>query len=100
MGFGILEYKLQEERYNIDPELLRPYFELERVTQGVFGLATRLYGITFHKRADIQVYHPEVEAWEVKDRDNSFLGILYTDYHPRASKQSGLMDDLLQGTME
>lgn len=82
-------HKLQEERYNIDPELLRPYFELERVTQGVFGLATRLYGITFHKRADIQVYHPEVEAWEVKDRDNSFLGILYTDYHPRASKQSG-----------
>ncbi len=82
-------HKLREERYSINPELLRPYFELERVKQGVFGLATRLYGITFHKRTDLQVYHPEVEAWEVQDSDGSFLGILYTDYHPRGSKQSG-----------
>ncbi len=82
-------HKLKEERYHIDPELLRPYFELEQVKKGVFGLATTLYGITFHKRNDIQVYHPEVEAWEVQDADGSFLGVLYTDYHPRASKQSG-----------
>ncbi len=82
-------HKLKEERYNIDPELLRPYFQLSRVKDGIFGLATRLYGISFHLRNDIQVYHPDVEAWEVKDQDGSYLGILYTDFHPRASKQSG-----------
>lgn len=87
--FSYYSHKLQVERYNLDAEMLRPYFELSRVKQGVFGLATRLYGITFHKRTDIQVYHPEVEAWEVKDRDGSYLGLLYTDYHPRPSKQSG-----------
>ncbi len=87
--FAYYSHKLKEERYNIDPELLRPYFQLDRVKQGVFSLATRLYGITFTKRTDIQVYHPEVEAWEVSDADGSYLGILYTDYHPRASKQSG-----------
>ena len=87
--FAYYSHKLKMRKYDLDAEMLRPYFELSRVKQGVFGLATRLYGITFHLRTDIQVYHPEVEAWEVKDEDGSFLGILYTDYHPRASKQSG-----------
>lgn len=82
-------HKLKEERYNIDPELLRPYFQLDRVKEGVFNLATRLYGITFEKRTDIQVYHPDVEVFEVKNQDGSLLGILYTDFHPRSSKQSG-----------
>ncbi|MDD7302923.1 MAG: M3 family metallopeptidase [Prevotellaceae bacterium] len=82
-------HKLKEERYNIDPELLRPYFQLDRVKEGIFGLATRLYDITFDKRTDIQVYHPDVEVFEVKDTDGSLLGILYTDFHPRSSKQSG-----------
>ena len=87
--FSYYSHKLKMLRYNIDSEMLRPYFELSKVKQGVFGLATRLYGITFHKREDIAVYHPDVEAWEVKDKDGSYLGLLYTDFHPRSSKQSG-----------
>lgn len=87
--FAHYSYLLKMERYHIDAEMLRPYFELSRVKEGVFGLATRLYGITFHRREDIQVYHPDVEAWEVRDEDGSFLAVLYTDFHPRSSKQSG-----------
>ena len=87
--FSYYSQKLKMQRYNIDSEMLRPYFELSRVKQGVFGLATRLYGITFHLRQDIAVYHPDVEAWEVRDHDGTTLGILYTDFHPRPSKQSG-----------
>ncbi|MDE6634605.1 MAG: M3 family metallopeptidase, partial [Bacteroidaceae bacterium] len=87
--FSYYSHKLQMEKYNLDSEMLRPYFELSQVKQGVFGLATRLYGITFHRRKDIAVYHPDVEAWEVQDKDGSYLGILYTDFHPRSSKQSG-----------
>lgn len=87
--FSYYSHKLQMEKYNLDSEMLRPYFELSQVKQGVFGLATRLYGITFHLRQDIAVYHPDVEAWEVQDKDGSYLGILYTDFHPRSSKQSG-----------
>lgn len=81
--------KLRKAKYDIDAELLRPYFELSRVQEGIFGLATRLYGITFRENPDIPVYHPEVKAYEVLDADSSFLAVLYTDYHPRASKQSG-----------
>ena len=69
--------------------MLRPYLELSRVIDGVFGLATRLYGITFHKREDIQVYNPDMDAWEVRDEKGDFLAVLYTDFHPRKSKQSG-----------
>ncbi len=87
--FSYYSHKLKMERYNIDAEMLRPYFELDRVKEGVFGLATKLYGITFERRTDIPVYHPEVEAFEVKDADGSYLAVLYTDFHPRASKQSG-----------
>ena len=87
--FSYYSHKLRMQKYNIDSEMLRPYFELSRVKEGVFGLATRLYGITFNLRKDISVYHPDVEAWEVKDQDGSTLGILYTDFHPRTSKQSG-----------
>jgi len=87
--FSYYCHKLKMERYNLDAEMLRPYFELSQVKKGVFGLATRLYGIKFRLRKDIEVYHPEVEAWEVQDADGSYLGILYTDFHPRASKQSG-----------
>jgi peptidyl-dipeptidase Dcp len=59
------------------------------VIQGVFGLATRLYGITFEENPDIPVYHPDAKAYEVHDKDGSFLAVLYTDFHPRASKRSG-----------
>ena len=81
--------KLKEKKFNLNEEELRPYFELKNVIQGVFGLATRLYGITFQENTDIPVYHPDVKAYEVHDKDGSFLAVLYTDFHPRASKRSG-----------
>ena len=87
--FAHYSHLLKMERYHIDAEMLRPYFELSRVQEGVFGLATRLYGITFHLREDIPVYHPDVQAWEVRDEAGSFLAVLYTDFFPRPSKQSG-----------
>lgn len=81
--------KLKEKEYAINDELLRPYFELTQVKKGVFGLATRLYGITFQENKDIPVYHPDVKAYEVFDKDGSFLAILYTDFHPRKGKHAG-----------
>ena len=81
--------KLKEKKFNLNEEELRPYFELNNVIQGVFGLATRLYGITFQENPAIPVYHPEVKGYEVHDKDGSFLAVLYTDFHPRASKRSG-----------
>ena len=87
--FSYYGHKLKMERYNIDAEMLRPYLELSRVKEGVFGLATRLYGITFRENKDIPVYHPDVQAFEVLDKDGSFLAVLYTDFHPRKGKQSG-----------
>lgn len=87
--FGYYSHKLQLEKYNLDAEMLRPYFELSRVKEGVFGLATKLYGITFKENKNIPVYHPDVTAYEVFDKDGSYLAVLYTDFHPRESKQSG-----------
>lgn len=81
--------KLKAKKYSIDDEQMRPYFELSRVKEGVFGLATRLYGITFKKNAQIPVYHPDVEAFEVFDKNGQFLAVLYTDFHPRAGKRAG-----------
>ena len=87
--FGYYSHKLKERKFNLDNEKLRPYFELSNVKKGVFGLATRLYGITFKENIDIPVYHPDVNAYEVFDKDGSFLAVLYTDFHPRAGKQGG-----------
>lgn len=87
--WGYYSNKLRKAKYDMDAELLRPYFQLESVKEGVFGLATRLYGITFKENKEIPVYHPDVTAYEVLDADGSFLAVLYTDFHPRASKQSG-----------
>ena len=81
--------KLKEEKYALNDELLKPYFELENVKKGVFGLATQLYGLQFVKNEDIPVYHPEVEAFEVKDKDSRFVSVLYTDFHPRDGKRPG-----------
>jgi len=80
---------LKEKKFNLDEEALRPYFELNQVIEGVFGLATCLYGITFQENKEIPVYHPDVKAYEVYDKDKSFLAVLYTDFHPRAGKRSG-----------
>lgn len=87
--FAYYSHRLKKERYNLDAEMLRPYFELSAVIRGVFGLATRLYGITFRPAAGISVYNPEVKAYEVCDEDGSFLAVLYADFHPRSSKQGG-----------
>jgi len=87
--FSYYGHKLKMERFNIDAEMLRPYLELSRVKEGVFGLATKLYGITFRENKDIPVYHPDVQAFDVLDADGSFLAVLYTDFHPRKGKQSG-----------
>ncbi len=81
--------KLKDRKYSLNDEELRPYFELGKVKQGVFGLATRLYGITFKENKEIPVYHPDVQAYEVYDKDGSYLAVLYTDFHPRAGKRSG-----------
>ncbi|MCC8152875.1 MAG: M3 family metallopeptidase [Tannerellaceae bacterium] len=81
--------KLKDIRFDVNDEMTRPYFELENVKKGVFGLATELYGITFKQNKEIPVYHPEVDVYEVYDEDGKFLSILYTDFHPRDGKQSG-----------
>ncbi len=89
--------KLKDQKFSINDEMLRPYFELENVKSGVFGLATTLYGITFRKNPEIPVYHPEVDAYEVYDKDGSFLSVLYTDFHPRAGKRAGAWMTSLKG---
>ena len=87
--WGYYSQKLKDRKFNLNDEMLRPYFELENVKKGVFGLATRLYGITFQKNPDIPVYHKDVEAFDVFDKDGSVLAVLYTDFHPREGKRSG-----------
>lgn len=81
--------KLKDEKYAVNDEMLKPYFELEKVKKGVFGLATRLWGLQFVKNNTIQKYHPEVDVYEVKDKNGKFLSVLYTDFHPRDSKRPG-----------
>ena len=94
---GFYSHKLQLKKYNIDAEMLRPYFELSKVIDGVFGLANRLYGITFKENKDIPVYHPDVKAYEVFDRDGSYLAVFYADFHPRKGKQGGAWMTEYQG---
>lgn len=94
---GFYSHKLQLKKYNIDAEMLRPYFELSKVIEGVFGLANRLYGITFKENKDIPTYHPDVKAYEVFDRDGSYLAVFYADFHPRKGKQGGAWMTEYQG---
>lgn len=81
--------KVKKEKYALDEEMLRPYFQMENVRKGAFDVASKLYGIKFEKRNDIPVYDNDVEAYEVKEADGSFIGILYTDYYPRSGKRAG-----------
>ncbi len=81
--------KVRKARYDLDEQELRPYFQLERVREGAFYVANKLYGITFVPRPELPVYHPEVKAFEVKDKDGSHLGVFYADYHPRPGKRVG-----------
>ena len=94
---GFYTHKLQMKKYNLDAEMLRPYFELSKVIDGVFGLANRLYGITFKENKDIPVYHPDVKAYEVFDKDGSYLAVFYADFHPRKGKQGGAWMTEYQG---
>lgn len=86
---GYYSHLLKLKKYNLDPEMLRPYLEIGNVIKGVFGLASRLYGITFKENKDIPVYHPDVKPYEVYDKDGSFLAVLYVDFHPRKGKRDG-----------
>ena len=94
---GFYSHPLQMKKYNLDAEMLRPYFELSKVIEGVFGLANRLYGITFKENKDIPVYHPDVKAYEVFDKDGSYLAVFYADFHPRKGKQGGAWMTEYQG---
>ncbi len=80
--------KLKKAKYELDDEILRPYFKLENVRDGAFEVAHRLWGLQFVERTDIPIYHPEVKVFEVKEADGRSIGILYTDYFPRPSKQA------------
>ena len=95
--FSFYSHKLQLKKYNLDAEMLRPYFELKNVIKGVFGLANRLYGITFKENPDIPVYHPDVKAYEVFDKDGSYLAVFYADFYPRKGKQGGAWMTEYQG---
>ncbi|MGE5679989.1 MAG: M3 family metallopeptidase [Bacillota bacterium] len=81
--------KVKKSKYDLDEEMLRPYFKLENVVKGAFGVATKLYGVKFIERKDIQIYHPEVKVFELTEANGKHIGILYTDYFPRESKANG-----------
>ena len=95
--FGYYSHKLQLQKYNIDSEMLRPYFELSKVIEGVFGLANLLYGISFKENNEIPVYHQDVKAYDVFDADGSYLAVFYADFHPRKGKQGGAWMTEFQG---
>jgi len=81
--------KVKKAKYALDEEMMRPYFKLENVIEGAFYIANELYGIKFVERTDIPKYHEDVKVFEVKEADGTHIGILYTDYFPRASKRGG-----------
>lgn len=88
----------KHEKFNLNDELLKPYFKLENVQNAVFGLANRLYGITITENKEIPAYNPDVKVFEVKDENGAFLALLYIDYFPRANKQSGAWMTEFRGT--
>lgn len=87
--FSFYSNKLKERKFNINSEMVRPYLQLEKVKEGVFGLATELYGLQFVRNQSIPVYHKDVEAYEVFDEQGNYKAILYCDFFPRPSKKSG-----------
>ena len=87
--FSYWSERYQEAEYSLSAEELKPYFQLESCIDAVFGLATRLYGITFEEQNDVPVYHEDVKVYEVKDVDGSHLALFYADFFPRASKRGG-----------
>jgi peptidyl-dipeptidase dcp . metallo peptidase. MEROPS family M03A len=87
--FSYWSERYKEAEYSLNEELLKPYFRLENCIDAVFGLANRLYGITFEERPDIPVYHKDVKVYEVKEADGSHLALFYADFFPRESKRGG-----------
>lgn len=85
--------KVKKARYDLDEEMLRPYFSLDKARSGMFAVATKLWGLTFHPRQDIPVYQDDVKAYEVKEADGTHVAVLYLDYFPRASKRGGAWMD-------
>lgn len=81
--------KLKKQKFQLDDELLKPYFELNNVLNGAFEVARRLYGITFKQVNDVDVYHSEVQTYRVYDEDGSYLALFYTDFFPRKGKRNG-----------
>jgi peptidyl-dipeptidase Dcp len=81
--------KVRQQKYALDDAALRPYFKLENVRQGIFTLCEKLYGLKFVERRDIPVYNPEVQVYEVREANDSYVGVLYMDFHPRAGKRGG-----------
>ncbi|MCE1200021.1 MAG: M3 family metallopeptidase [Marinilabiliales bacterium] len=81
--------KVRKAKYDLDEEQVRPYFELNNVRNGAFAVAGKLYGLTFKQLQNMPLYHPDCQVFEVKDKDSSFIGILYMDFFPRASKKGG-----------
>lgn len=81
--------KIRKEKYSLEESELKPYLTLDNVKNGIFYVATKLYGITFKPRTDIPVYHPDVEVFEVNEADGKLIGLLYMDYHPRPGKGGG-----------
>jgi peptidyl-dipeptidase Dcp len=89
--------KVKKEKYDLDEAMLRPYFKMENVRAGAFEVASKLYGIKFIKRNDIEVYHPDVEVFEVQESDGKHIGIFYSDYYPRDGKRSGAWSSGFRG---
>ena len=81
--------KLKSEKFQVNDEMLRPYFQLDKVINGVFQLAKKLYGLSFNLRTDIPVYHSDVKTYEVVDEQNNHVAVFYADFHPRAGKRNG-----------
>jgi peptidyl-dipeptidase Dcp len=81
--------KLKKEKFSIDDEMLKPYFELDKVIEGIFAVAKKLYGLNFKANADIPVYHSEVKAYEVEDNDGKHVSVFYADFFPREGKRNG-----------
>lgn len=90
-AWDLMFYKeqLKQERYQIDDQMLKPYFDVNRVIEGAFEVAQKLYGIRFEERQDIQKYHPDVNTYEVLDADGSHLALFYADFFPRSGKRNG-----------
>ena len=94
--FAYYSEKLKEEKYSVNDELVRPYFELNQAIHGAFYLATRLYGVTFRQNHDIPVFNPDVKVWEVYDYDGRYLALLYCDFFARKGKHAGAWMDSIK----